>query len=58
MGWTAGDIPDQGGRRGHPSLTGSSRASRDASTAKRLWDVSVELTGVDYAALELVAAES
>jgi NAD(P)-dependent dehydrogenase (short-subunit alcohol dehydrogenase family) len=38
--------------RGPPKLVGSSRAGRDMEVAARLWDVSAELTGVDYAALD------
>jgi NAD(P)-dependent dehydrogenase (short-subunit alcohol dehydrogenase family) len=38
--------------RGHPTLVGSSGAGGDMDVAARLWDVSAELTGVDYAALE------
>jgi NAD(P)-dependent dehydrogenase (short-subunit alcohol dehydrogenase family) len=37
--------------RGHPTLVGSSGAGSDMDVAARLWDVSAELTGVDYAAL-------
>jgi len=35
-------------QRGHPKLVGSSGAARDEDTARRLWDVSEELTGVHY----------
>ena len=38
--------------RGHPTLVGSSGAGGDMNVAARLWDVSSELTRVDYAALE------
>ena len=38
--------------RGHPKLVGSAKAGSDMTVAARLWDVSAELTGVDYAALE------
>ena len=34
--------------RGAPRVVGSSPASKDASTAKRLWEVSEELTGVSF----------
>lgn len=34
--------------RGHPTRVGSSAASRDSETARRLWEVSEELTGVIY----------
>ena len=37
--------------RGHPTLVGSTRAGSDMDVARRLWDVSAELTGVDYTAL-------
>jgi NAD(P)-dependent dehydrogenase (short-subunit alcohol dehydrogenase family) len=33
-------------RRGHPTLVGRSGAARDADTARRLWELSEELTGV------------
>jgi NAD(P)-dependent dehydrogenase (short-subunit alcohol dehydrogenase family) len=35
--------------RGHPKLVDSSAASKDQATARRLWEVSEELTGVRYA---------
>jgi NAD(P)-dependent dehydrogenase (short-subunit alcohol dehydrogenase family) len=35
--------------RGHPKLVGSSAASRDEATARRLWEISEDLTGVRYA---------
>jgi len=35
-------------QRGHPKLVGSSAAARDEDTARRLWEVSEELTGVHY----------
>jgi NAD(P)-dependent dehydrogenase (short-subunit alcohol dehydrogenase family) len=37
---------------GPPARVGSSRRSRDEDAARRLWEVSAELTGVDYAALD------
>jgi hypothetical protein len=37
--------------RGHPKLVASSGAGADMDVARRLWEVSAELTGVDYAAL-------
>jgi protochlorophyllide reductase len=41
--------PDGPGEtRGHPRRVGSSKASRDEAAARRLWDVSAELTGVTY----------
>ena len=44
--------PDSmGGSRGHPALASSRSRSRDEAAAKRLWEVSVDLTGVDYPAL-------
>ncbi len=35
-------------QRGNPKLVGSSSAARDEVTARRLWEVSEELTGVHY----------
>lgn len=35
-------------QRGHPKLVGPSKAAADEATARRLWDVSEELTGVRY----------
>ena len=35
-------------RRGHPGFQESSEESYDAAVAERLWDVSAELTGVEY----------
>jgi NAD(P)-dependent dehydrogenase (short-subunit alcohol dehydrogenase family) len=35
-------------QRGNPKLVGSSGAARDEDTARRLWEVSEELTGVHY----------
>ena len=35
--------------RGHPKLVDSSAASRDEAIARRLWEVSEDLTGVRYA---------
>jgi len=35
-----------GEQRGHPKIVKPNRAARDAGTARRLWDVSAELTGV------------
>ena len=40
------------GARGYPIKAESSPASHDLETAARLWQVSKELTGVDYAVLE------
>ena len=34
--------------RGHPKLVDSSAASKDEATARRLWEVSEDLTGVRY----------
>lgn len=34
--------------RGHPTRVGRSAAATDLEAARRLWEVSVELTGVDY----------
>jgi NAD(P)-dependent dehydrogenase (short-subunit alcohol dehydrogenase family) len=36
---------------GHPKKVGCSAAARDAASAKRLWEVSEQLTGVRYTAL-------
>ena len=38
-------------QRGHPKKVRSNMASYDEATAGRLWEVSVDLTGVDYALL-------
>src|SRR5436190_3417336 len=35
-------------QRGHPTLVGRSSAARDEETARRLWDLSEELTGVSF----------
>ncbi len=35
-------------QRGHPILVGRSREASDAETAKRLWELSEELTGVSF----------
>ena len=35
-------------QRGHPKLVGRSEAARDAETARRLWDLSEQLTGVSF----------
>ncbi len=40
-----------GQARGNPTQVGCSSEARNTEDARRLWDVSVELTGVDYAAL-------
>jgi NAD(P)-dependent dehydrogenase (short-subunit alcohol dehydrogenase family) len=37
-----------GGLRGAPAPSGRSRAARDPATARRLWDVSEQLTGVTF----------
>jgi NAD(P)-dependent dehydrogenase (short-subunit alcohol dehydrogenase family) len=37
-----------GEQRGHPRVVSPSGAARDEATAKRLWEVSEELTGVRY----------
>lgn len=41
-----------GEQRGHPRVVGRSRRARDADAARRLWEVSEELTGVRYDALD------
>ncbi|HEX4106824.1 MAG TPA: oxidoreductase [Solirubrobacteraceae bacterium] len=38
-----------GEMRGHPTLVGYSKAAGDAQAAKRLWEISEQLTGVTYA---------
>jgi NAD(P)-dependent dehydrogenase (short-subunit alcohol dehydrogenase family) len=38
-----------GEQRGHPARAGMSTAARDEETARRLWEVSEELTGVEFA---------
>ena len=41
--------PDgRGESRGHPRLVGTAKAATDLDAARRLWDVSEELTGVRY----------
>jgi NAD(P)-dependent dehydrogenase (short-subunit alcohol dehydrogenase family) len=35
-------------QRGHPKLVGSSAASKDLDTARRLWELSEELTGIGF----------
>jgi NAD(P)-dependent dehydrogenase (short-subunit alcohol dehydrogenase family) len=35
-------------QRGHPTIVSPTRAARDEQTAKRLWQVSEELTGVSF----------
>ena len=37
---------------GHPTSVPFVRAAKDPGTASRLWDVSVQLTGVGFDALE------
>ena len=37
--------------RGHPTKVGCSSRARDVDDAARLWEASIELTGVDFAAL-------
>ena len=36
-------------QRGHPKVVDSNARSKDVETAKRLWEVSEQLTGVKYA---------
>ena len=51
--------PDGVGQsRGHPTNVGCSAAARDADDARRLWDASVELTGVGFEALALAGSAS
>jgi len=40
-----------GEQRGHPKVVGRSRRAQDVEVARRLWSVSEELTGVQYAGL-------
>jgi hypothetical protein len=35
-------------QRGHPKVVGRSGAARDEETARRLWELSEELTGVAF----------
>jgi hypothetical protein len=42
--------------RGHPVPVDRSDRAKDARSAARLWEVSVEPTGVDYAALAASSA--
>ena len=42
--------------RGHPKLVGRSDAARDTETARRLWELSEELTGVSFPLREVAAA--
>ena len=35
-------------QRGHPKLVSARRAARDEAVARRLWEVSEQLTGVRY----------
>jgi NAD(P)-dependent dehydrogenase (short-subunit alcohol dehydrogenase family) len=44
--WGPDGIAEQ---RGYPKRAGISRAARDEETARRLWEVSEELTGVEFA---------
>lgn len=44
-----------GGMRGYPKIERQAQREYDKVTAARLWDVSVTLTGVDYAALQTPA---
>jgi len=53
-----GDFIGPGGpfkMMGAPIKQRSNRASRDAEAARKLWDVSVQLTGVDFATLRAAA---
>lgn len=44
-----------GGMRGYPKIDRKASREYDRPTAARLWEVSVELTGVDYVALQVAA---
>ena len=46
-----------GEQRGHPTVVGRSRRAQDEVTARRLWEVSEELTGVHYAGARLMPRE-
>jgi NAD(P)-dependent dehydrogenase (short-subunit alcohol dehydrogenase family) len=48
---------DFGGWRGYPAKVRSSDRSYDEATARRLWEVSEQLTGVRYAFTEAMAAQ-
>ena len=39
--------------RGHPKSVGRTSKAKSAEDAARLWDISLELTGADYSALEI-----
>ena len=39
------------GQRGYPGVVSSTAASRNAESASRLWEASVQLTGIDYSQL-------
>jgi hypothetical protein len=43
-------------QRGYPKLVGSTAAAQDKDVARRLWDVSQELTGVTFALLAAAPA--
>jgi NAD(P)-dependent dehydrogenase (short-subunit alcohol dehydrogenase family) len=48
--------PDSlGEQRGHPKVVGRSGAARDEQTARRLWELSEELTGVAFPLIPAVA---
>lgn len=40
------------GMRGHPVRVSSSRSARDPSQARRVWELSAQLTAVDYSGLQ------
>lgn len=59
QGWTARDIPDQPGgsfvgpdgfleQRGHPRVVTAAEKAYDEADWRRLWEISEELTGVQY----------
>ena len=53
---TGGELVGPGGAgnmRGYPKIDRKARNEDDQPTAARLWEVSVELTGVNYAALQV-----
>lgn len=44
--------------RGYPKRVSSSRTSRNETTARRLWEVSEEMTGVSYDVLDRISARA
>lgn len=48
--------PTSGGYRGNPTERKPKAKANDTESQSRLWEVSVQMTGVDYALLEGTAA--